>query len=537
MVKFVFITGGVVSSLGKGITAAAIGRLIRARGIPVTAVKLDPYLNVDAGTLSPLQHGEVFVTVDGGETDLDLGHYERFLDRDLTRDHCVTAGQVYQHLLTRERRGDFLGGTVQVIPHVTDEICRRLSQVADKMGTGVVLVEVGGTVGDIEGMPFLEAIRQLGREAGTGRTAHIHLTLVPYLAAAGELKTKPTQHSVRDLRAIGLQPDFIVCRSVLPLPPEARRKIALFCNVHPEAVFSNPDLASIYQVPLHLEAEGVGRGLSSLLGLGAKEPDLRAWEGMVDRLLRPRRRLRIAIVGKYVTLPDAYLSVTEALTHAAAARGMAVDVEWLSAEAVGEEDRRLDGVAAIVVPGGFGQRGIEGKIRAVSYAREHGVPFLGLCLGLQCAVVEVARHLGGLDAHSTEFARRTPHPVVALMPGQRGVRAKGGTMRLGAYPCHITADSRVGRAYGVEQVSERHRHRWEVNPAYVARLERWGLRPVGIWPDGDLVEIMELEGHPWFVGTQFHPEFPSRPERPHPLFAGLIAAAESYADGARRREE
>ncbi|HSW09704.1 MAG TPA: CTP synthase [Bacillota bacterium] len=527
---FVFVTGGVVSSLGKGITAAAVGRLIRARGIPVTAVKLDPYLNVDAGTLSPLQHGEVFVTVDGGETDLDLGHYERFLDRDLTRDHCVTAGQVYQHLLARERRGDFLGGTVQVVPHVTDEICRRLRQVAERLGAGVVLVEVGGTVGDIEGMPFLEAIRQLGREAGPGRTAHVHLTLVPYLAAAGELKTKPTQHSVRDLRAIGLQPDFIVCRSVLPLPEEARRKIALFCNVDPEAVFSNPDLESIYQVPLHLEAEGVGRGLASLLGLGGTGPDLTAWEGMVGRLFNPRRRLRIALVGKYVTLPDAYLSVTEALTHAGAARHTAIDIEWLSAEEVGEDDPRLAGVAAIVVPGGFGQRGIEGKIRAIKYARENGVPFLGLCLGLQCAVVEVARNVGGLDAHSTEFARRTPNPVVALLPGQRGVRAKGGTMRLGAYPCHITADSRVGRVYGVEAASERHRHRWEVNPAYVARLQRWGLRPVGIWPEGDLVEIMELEGHPWFVGTQFHPEFLSRPERPHPLFAGLIAAAETYAE-------
>ncbi|MDQ7793758.1 MAG: CTP synthase [bacterium] len=530
MGKLVFVTGGVVSSLGKGITTAALGYLLRARGLGVTAMKLDPYLNVDAGTMSPFQHGEVFVTVDGGEADLDLGHYERFLDRDLTRRHCVTSGQVYGDLLARERQGDYLGRTVQVIPHLTDEIGRRVHEVARAPEVDVTLVEVGGTVGDIESQPFLEAIRQIEWEVGPGNAVHVHVTLVPYLSAAGELKTKPTQHSVRELRAIGIQPDFIVCRSERALTAEARAKIAQFGNVRPEAVIANPDVATIYQVPLVLEEEGLAARVASRLGLDGSCPDLERWRRMVDSMLNPAGRVRIALVGKYVALPDAYLSIVEALGHAGAELGVGVEIDWVDSEADGGD--RLARAHGVLVPGGFGLRGVEGKIGAVRHARESGTPFLGICLGLQCAVVEAARHQAGLTgAHSTEFEPDTPHPVIDLLPGQRGVEAKGGTMRLGAYPCRLAPGTGAARAYGRDLVQERHRHRYEVNPAYVDLLERHGLRAAGRWPVGDLVELVERDDHPWFVATQFHPEFQSRPGRPHPLFRGLVAAARERAAG------
>ena len=526
--KYVFVTGGVVSGLGKGIAAASLGRLLKSRGLKVAALKIDPYLNVDAGTMNPLQHGEVFVTGDGAETDLDLGHYERFMDEDLGRANNLTAGQVYQEIVHKERRGDYLGATVQVIPHVTNAIKARIRAVAEASGADVLIVEIGGTVGDIESLPFLEAARQLKADVGRDRVLYIHVTLVPFIGAAGELKTKPTQHSVRELRSIGIQPDVILCRADRPLPPDVRDKIALFCDVAPEAVISNPDAASIYEVPLILERAGLGDLVVRLLDLRPRPPDLSEWERLVERVRHPGRQVRVAFVGKYVRLHDAYLSIVEALGHGAIANDARLEILWVDSEQLESEpaERLLAEADGILLGPGFGRRGVEGKLEAARYARERGVPFFGICLGLQCAVIEFARHVLGLEgANSTEFDEATPHPVIDLMPEQKGVTAKGGTMRLGSYPCRLVPGSLAHRAYGAERVVERHRHRFEVNNRYRERLAAAGLVPTGIWEEGDLVEVMELQGHPWFVGTQFHPEFRSRPNRPHPLFAAFVAAA------------
>ncbi len=535
--RFVFITGGVVSSLGKGITAASIGRLLKSRGLSVSIAKLDPYINVDPGTMSPLQHGEVFVTDDGAETDLDLGHYERFIDTNLCKLNNVTAGMIYWTVISRERRGDFLGGTVQVIPHVTNEIKERILRVARDTGVDVVIVEVGGTVGDIESLPFLEAIRQLRSELGRDRCFYIHVTLVPYIRAAGELKTKPTQHSVKELRSIGIQPDAIVCRSERPLTPEIKAKIALFCNVEPEAVIPNPDSDTIYAVPLIFAREGLDDILVRRLGLRAGPRDLSEWEAMVHRLRNPSRSVTVALVGKYVALPDAYLSVVEALTHGGIANDARVNILWVDAEQleqVRDPEELLGSADGILVPGGFGSRGVEGKIRAARYARERKVPYLGLCLGMQVAVVEVARHVCGLaGANSTEFDPQTSHPVIDIMPDQRDVADKGGTMRLGQYPCVLQPGTRCREIYGVPEVYERHRHRYEVNNDYRQILERHGTIWAGLSPDGRLVEMMELADHPLFVGSQFHPELRSRPNRPHPLFRAFVKAAIEHAQKAR----
>ena len=533
MAKFVFVTGGVVSGLGKGITAASLGRLLAARGLRVTALKFDPYINVDAGTMSPLQHGEVFVTDDGAETDLDLGHYERFMDVSLGRLNNVTTGQVYSAVIEQERRGDFLGGTVQVIPHITNEIKERLHRVAEVSGADVVISEIGGTVGDIESLPYLEAIRQFKSDVGRQDVMYVHVTLVPFVSAAGELKTKPTQHSVKELRSIGISPDVIVCRTERPLSRELKEKIALFCDVPPEAVVQNVDVDSIYAVPLILEEEGLGRIATSVLGLNCGEPDLSEWRSLVEKLRHPSRRVTVALVGKYVALHDAYLSVVEALCHAGIAHDASVEIKWVDSERLERESPAavLGDVHGILVPGGFGSRGIEGKIAAARYARETRIPYFGLCLGLQCAVIEFARHVLGLEgANSTEFDPDTPHPVIDYMPEQKKVVAKGGTMRLGVYPCRLVPGTLARAAYGAEVVEERHRHRFEVNNAYRDRLAAAGLRTAGVWPDGDLVEIMELDDHPWFVGTQFHPEFKSRPTRPHPLFRDFLGAAIRYQE-------
>ncbi|MDI6894209.1 MAG: CTP synthase [Bacillota bacterium] len=533
MAKFVFVTGGVVSGLGKGITAASLGRLLAARGLRVTALKFDPYINADAGTMSPLQHGEVFVTDDGAETDLDLGHYERFMDVSLGRLNNVTTGQVYSAVIGQERRGDFLGGTVQVIPHITNEIKERLHRVAEVSGADVVISEIGGTVGDIESLPYLEAIRQFKSDVGRHDVMYVHVTLVPFVGAAGELKTKPTQHSVKELRSIGISPDVIVCRTDRPLSHDLKEKIALFCDVPVEAVVQNVDVDSIYAVPLILEEEGLGRIATSVLGLSCGEPDLSEWHNLVDKLRHPSRRVTVALVGKYVALHDAYLSVVEALCHAGIAHDASVDVEWVDSEQLEQESPAavLGAVHGILVPGGFGSRGIEGKVRAAEYAREARIPYFGLCLGLQCAVIEFARHALGLEgANSTEFDAHTPHAVIDYMPEQKKVVAKGGTMRLGVYPCRLTPGTLAQAAYGAEMVQERHRHRFEVNNEYRDLLAAAGLRPAGVWPDGDLVEVMELEGHPWFVGTQFHPEFKSRPTRPHPLFRDFLGAVIGYQE-------
>ncbi len=527
MAKFVFVTGGVVSSLGKGITAASLGKLLKARGLSVTALKFDPYINVDPGTMSPLQHGEVFVTEDGAETDLDLGHYERFMDVNLRKINNVTTGQIYHSVIAKERMGDYLGGTVQVIPHITNEIKQRIVRVAEDSGADVIIVEVGGTVGDIESLPFLEAIRQFRMDVGRDSTAYIHVTLVPYIGAAGELKTKPTQHSVKELRSIGIQPDFIVCRTERPLSEDLRAKIALFCDVPRQSVIENVDARSIYQVPLLLEREGLAEKICERLNLQCSAPELNDWNRIVERVLQPDREVSVALVGKYVRLHDAYLSVVEALEHAGIANDAKVHVKWVQSELLEEVDasRVLSDVDGVLVPGGFDYRGIEGKINAITYARTTHTPFLGLCLGLQCAVIEFSRNVLGYDANSTEFKPDTPHPVIHLMPEQEKIKLMGGTMRLGSFRCALRPNSIAQRAYGVLEVRERHRHRFEVNNAYRDELERHGLSPVGIWPEGDLVEIVELKGHPWFVGTQFHPEFKSRPNRPHPLFAGFIKAA------------
>ncbi|HEX5466078.1 MAG TPA: CTP synthase [Candidatus Limnocylindrales bacterium] len=530
MATYVFVTGGVTSSLGKGITAASIGRLLKSRGLSVSILKLDPYINVDPGTMSPYQHGEVFVTDDGAETDLDLGHYERFIDENLSQLSNVTTGRIYQAVIAKERRGDYLGGTVQVIPHITNEIKERIQRVARDRNTDVVIVEVGGTVGDIESLPFLEAIRQLRKDVGRGNVLYVHVTLLPALAATGELKTKPTQHSVRELRAIGIQPDVIVLRSDLPVADEIRDKIALFCDVAPEAVITAETAETIYEVPLLLEAQGLGDLIVRELDLGerAGPPDLASWRALVERIKAPKPELEVALVGKYIELPDAYLSVTEAVRHAGWAQGRNVRIRWVDSEALTAENvaQRLEGAAGVLVPGGFGHRGIEGKVLAARYAREQGLPYLGLCLGLQCGVIEVARDLmGAKAANSTEFDLFTPDPVIDFMPDQRDMEDKGGTMRLGLYPARLTPGTKAAAAYGDEVIYERHRHRFEVNNAYRQRLEEAGVILSGQSPDGRLVEIVELRDHPWYVASQFHPEFRSRPDRPHPLFAGFVAAA------------
>jgi CTP synthase len=528
--KYVFVTGGVTSSLGKGITAASIGRLLKSRALSVSILKLDPYINVDPGTMSPYQHGEVFVTDDGAETDLDLGHYERFIDENLTQLSNVTTGRIYQAVIAKERRGDYLGGTVQVIPHITNEIKERIGRVARDGRADVIIVEVGGTVGDIESLPFFEAIRQMRKDVGRTNVLYVHVTLLPALAATGELKTKPTQHSVRELRAIGIQPDIIIARSDLPVPREVREKIALFCDVPPEAVIPAETAETIYEVPLLFEAQGLGAIIVRELGLDeqAGPADLTAWRSMVDRIKRPKPQLEIALVGKYIELPDAYLSVSEALRHAGWGLEHDISIRWVDSESLTPENaaERLGGVAGVLVPGGFGHRGIEGKVLAARFAREHRVAYLGLCLGLQCGVIEYARDvLGAKDANSTEFDVFTPAPVIDLMPDQRDVMDKGGSMRLGLYPARLTPGSRAAEAYGDEVIYERHRHRFEVNNEYRQALEAAGMVVSGQSPDGRLVEIVELRGHPWFVASQFHPEFRSRPDRPHPLFSGFVAAA------------
>ncbi len=534
MAKYVFVTGGVTSSLGKGITAASIGRLLKSRGLSVSIMKLDPYVNVDPGTMSPYQHGEVFVTDDGAETDLDLGHYERFIDENLSQLANVTTGRIYQSVIAKERRGDFLGGTVQVIPHITNEIKERIGRVARDGSADVVIVEVGGTVGDIESLPFLEAIRQMRKDVGRDNVLYVHVTLLPALAATGELKTKPTQHSVKELRSIGIQPDIIVARSDQQVDDELREKIALFCDVNVDAVVPAPTADTIYEVPLQFEDWGLGGLVVRLLHLDAQvhPPDLSEWRALVERIKRPKPQLEIALVGKYIALPDAYMSVTAALDHAGWAQEHDISVRWVDSEDLSEDDyeRRLAGAAGIVVPGGFGHRGIEGKLLAARYARQHRVPYLGLCLGLQCGVIEFSRDvLGASDANSTEFDLFTRAPVIDYMPDQRDIDDKGGTMRLGLYPAKLRPGTKVAQAYGSELIYERHRHRFEVSNRYREALEEAGMLLSGQSPDGRLVEIIELRDHPWFVASQFHPEFKSRPDRPHPLFAGFIAAAIEHA--------
>ena len=531
MSKYIFVTGGVVSGLGKGVTAASIGRLLKSRGVRVTIQKLDPYLNVDPGTMSPYQHGEVFVTDDGAETDLDLGHYERFIDENLTRANNVTTGQIYNHVLNQERRGDYLGGTIQVIPHVTNEIKRRIHDAGRHNNADVVIVEVGGTVGDIEGLPFLEAIRQMRKDVGRAGAFYIHVTLLPYISGSNELKTKPTQHSVRELRSIGIQPDMIVCRSDQPVSEAVRQKIALFTDVEPNAVVPAYTASSIYEVPLMLEDEGVADFIAARMELNAAAPDMGAWRRLVARIRKPKPVLHVGIVGKYVELEDAYMSVREALRHAAWSLDHDIEIAWIPSEQLEHPGglERLSSAEGIVVPGGFGYRGIEGKIAAARYARETRRPYLGLCLGMQVMCIEFGRHVLGLaDANSSEFNPKTPNPIISLMPDQQGIEAMGGTMRLGLWPCLLQAGSRAGQAYAPEdRIQERHRHRWEFNNRYRSAFDAAGMAFSGLSPDGRLVEIAELtpELHPWMVGTQFHPELRSRPNRPHPLFRAFLAAA------------
>jgi len=521
------VTGGVSSSLGKGILAAALGRILKARGIRVSIQKLDPYVNVDPGTMSPFEHGEVFVLEGGSETDLDLGHYERFIDEVLPSSANITTGQVYSEVIARERRGDYLGKTVQTIPHITNEIKRRIQLAAQQSASDVQIVEIGGTVGDIESLPFLEAIRQIRIDIGRERVMYIHLTLLPYLRATGELKTKPTQHSVKELRGIGIQPDVIVLRSDYPVPSDVRDKVSLFTDVPRAAVVPAVTAESIYSVPLDLEDAGLGRLVTRQLGLPEREPDLGEWRALVSRILAPKPQVKVALVGKYVELHDAYKSVEEALLHAGVAEGVDVQIEWLDSEDLerGRDWERFRAADGVVVPGGFGYRGIEGKIQAARHARTRRVPYLGLCLGLQIMVIELARHaLGDEEANSTEFDPSTPHPVIDLLPEQVGVTDKGGTMRLGAWPCRLIPGTHAFRAYGAAEIAERHRHRFEVNPEYIERLESAGLVVSGVYTERELVDVAELRDHPFMVGSQFHPEFTSRPLRPHPLFRAFVEA-------------
>ncbi|MEO5903278.1 MAG: CTP synthase [Gemmatimonadaceae bacterium] len=532
--RYIFVTGGVVSSLGKGIAAASIGRLLVERGMRVTIMKFDPYLNVDPGTMSPFQHGEVFVTDDGSETDLDLGHYERFIDRPLSQANNVTTGRIYLNVITKERRGEYLGSTVQVIPHITDEIKAAMKRLAPE--SDVVIVEIGGTVGDIESLPFLEAIRQFRHEIGRENAIFIHLTLVPYIAAAGEVKTKPTQHSVRELMEIGIQPDILICRTDRALSEDVKRKIALFCNVEFGAVVESRDVPTIYEIPLSFHEQGLDeRVMHRLQLLGRKAPDLSAWRNMVRRVVNPSDRVKIAVIGKYTELIDSYKSVQEALIHGGIGNDVGVEISWLASDMfTGREKTRelLADFHGVLIPGGFGVRGVEGMLEAIRYAREAGVPFFGICLGMQTAIIEFARNVIGLDdSHSSEFAPECGNPVISLMESQQHITDMGGTMRLGAYPCKLGAGTRAAEIYGAPQVSERHRHRYEVSNAYRDSFVEHGLTLSGLSPDGSLVEIVELQTHPWFVGCQFHPELQSRPTRPHPLFAGFIGAAVKAKSG------
>ncbi|HPQ40400.1 MAG TPA: CTP synthase [bacterium] len=524
--KYIFITGGVVSSLGKGIASASIGALLESRGFRVTHLKFDPYLNVDPGTMSPFQHGEVFVTDDGAETDLDLGHYERFTLCSMKQSNNVTAGAIYNTILTKERRGDYLGGTVQVVPHVTDEIKSRITNLAD--GVDVVIVELGGTVGDIESLPFLEAIRQFRYDVGPGNALYIHLTLVPYIRAAREIKTKPTQHSVKALREIGIQPDILLCRTEMPLSEDVKKKISLFCNVDPRAVIAAMDVNHIYQVPLEYAKESLDDLVVEILRLPEHPPNLDDWKEVVHRLNYPKKNVKIAVVGKYVKLKDSYKSLAEAFTHAGIANEARVELNWIDSgqlETHGPETL-LKGHSGILVPGGFGDRGIEGKISAAGYARKHQIPYFGICLGMQVAVIEFSRNVCNLEnANSSEFNDMTPYPVIDLLPGQQQVKKLGGTLRLGAYSCVLTDGSRARRAYGSELIQERHRHRYEFNNDYRTIVEENGMRISGVSPDQSLVEIVELKDHPWFLAVQFHPEFKSSPRKPHPLFVDFIRAA------------
>ena len=531
--KYIFVTGGVVSSLGKGITAASLGRLLKSRGYRVTIQKFDPYINIDPGTMSPYQHGEVFVTDDGAETDLDLGHYERFIDINLSKNSNTTTGKIYQSVINKERRGDYLGGTVQVIPHITNEIKERVFRVGQQDNADFVITEIGGTVGDIESLPFLEAIRQVKKDVGKNDVLYIHVTLVPYISAAGELKTKPTQHSVKELRSIGISPDIIVCRSEKPISKEMREKMAMFCDVDPDAVIQNLTARSIYEVPMLMEEQGLDTIVLRKLEMEDKPKDMQGWHDMVARILKKYdKKVTIAVVGKYVALQDAYISITESLRHAAVANEAELDIHWVNAEGIEADDTDMDkvmaGVDGILVPGGFGNRGIEGKIKAIQYAREHKIPFFGICLGMQCAVIEFARHVCGMaDANSSEFNPNSTHPVIDLMPEQIDVEDLGGTMRLGLYPCKVYPDTLTSKAYNAELIYERHRHRYEFNNAFREKIVGKGLVLGGTLPNGRLVEIVELpqSEHPWFLGAQFHPEFKSRPTNPHPLFREFVGAA------------
>lgn len=531
--KYIFVTGGVVSSLGKGITAASLGRLLKSRGYRVTIQKFDPYINIDPGTMSPYQHGEVFVTDDGAETDLDLGHYERFIDINLSKNSNTTTGKIYQSVINKERRGDYLGGTVQVIPHITNEIKERVFRVGQQDNADFVITEIGGTVGDIESLPFLEAIRQVKKDVGKNDVLYIHVTLVPYISAAGELKTKPTQHSVKELRSIGISPDILVCRSEKPISKEMREKMAMFCDVDPDAVIQNLTARSIYEVPMLMEEQGLDTIVLRKLAMEDKPKDMQGWHDMVARILKKyNKKVTIAVVGKYVALQDAYISITESLRHAAVANETELDIHWVNAEEIEADDTDMDkvmaGVDGILVPGGFGNRGIEGKIKAIQYAREHKIPFFGICLGMQCAVIEFARHVCGMaDANSSEFNPNSTHPVIDLMPEQIDVEDLGGTMRLGLYPCKVYPDTLTSKAYNAELIYERHRHRYEFNNAFREEIVGKGLVLGGTLPNGRLVEIVELpeSEHPWFLGAQFHPEFKSRPTNPHPLFREFVGAA------------
>ena len=535
--KYIFVTGGVVSSLGKGLAASSIGAILETRGLKVTFLKLDPYINVDPGTMSPFQHGEVFVTDDGAETDLDLGHYERYCSITTSQKNNYTSGRIYYNVITKERRGDYLGGTVQVVPHVTDEIKRAITDLSND--EDLVIVEIGGTIGDIESLPFLEAIRQMRYTLGRGNYLYIHLTLVPYIRAAGELKTKPTQHSVKELQSIGIQPNILLCRSEIPIPRDMKRKIALFCNVEENAVITAQDVETIYEVPLRLHEEGIDDRIVEMLNLSAQKPDMSAWEAIVKRVKQPLKNVDIALVGKYVDLKESYKSLCEALSHGGIANDAKVSLHWVDSEEIeakGAEEMLKD-MDGILVPGGFGIRGVEGKIAAVRFARENKIPYFGICLGMQCAVIEVARNLAGLtNANSSEFDLQTPHPVIYLIEQWYDHRSgtvqkrdltsdKGGSMRLGAYPCKLEKGTVAHEAYGIDEVSERHRHRYEFNNKYLDQLQKAGLVISGTSPDGDLVEIVELNDHPWFLGCQFHPEFKSTPRSPHPIFTSFIAAS------------
>ena len=527
MPKFIFVTGGVVSSLGKGITSASLGRLLKSRGLKVALQKFDPYINVDPGTMSPYQHGEVFVTEDGAETDLDVGHYERFIDENMPRHANVTTGQIYKSVLDKERRGDYLVKTVQVIPHITNEIKERIIQIQRTSQVDVVISEIGGTVGDIESLPFLEAIRQLKSDLGKENVLYIHVTLIPFIKAAGELKTKPSQHSVKELRSIGINPDILVCRTEKELSREIKAKLALFCDVEDDAVIQCIDAKSIYEVPLILAEEGLDNIVIRMLGLKCNDGDLKDWRELVHRINNPRGRVTIGLVGKYVKLQDAYLSVAEALHHAAIYHQEMVEIKWIYAEDLEKNGTEmLEGLDGILVPGGFGERGIEGKIMAAGYARKNRIPYLGICLGMQCAVIEFARNVCNMaGANSSEFDPDTPYPVIDLMPEQAGIAEKGGTMRLGKYPCRLLRGTRAMEAYQQEEIVERHRHRYELSNQYREQLAAGGIKISGISPDDKLVEMIELPDHPWFVACQFHPEFKSRPNRPHPLFRDFVGAA------------